>query len=483
MEKKLSSDLTVNIGVILFLLNNFSCEPVVQIGSSYLYGQSIKYWNYEVYQFLSVPYAQPPLGKLRFQKPMPIVSYPKILKAVNMPPDCKQYTVHPFPWYNFSSSKSEDCLYLNIWTPSDASSENRKAVMYWIHGGGFRYDSIQNDVYTGTVLAAKGDIIVVTVNYRLGPFGFFTTGTNEAPGNVGIWDILEGLRWVNKYIGNFGGDNSRITIAGESAGSIAVGLLAVSPLAESLYSRQIMQTSSPTYLAAENNTQNLALSQQLAKMAGCASDSFTIKEHPRSVTECLQSNPQLIGFFGEKNPRINKTTGKYMIRKFFKDFPNPESVVRHYLPDDVPEHAYDFVRFQVATAAGDFLVVCPDVYHAEQCAEKGGKVYSYFWIHRPSDSPWAPWMGAVHFTEVQFIFGRPFLHPSDYQIGELGISKQMIEIWSNFVKNGKPNLEFWPFYTKQNPTFKYLGGENQKPEYDLGTHKENCEFFRPYFRP
>ncbi|GBN47398.1 Acetylcholinesterase-1, partial [Araneus ventricosus] len=149
-------------------------------------------------------------------------------------------------------------------------------------------------------------------------------------------------------------------------------------------------------------------------------------------------DPQLFGFFGEKNPSINKTSGKDLIRKIFKDFPDPESVVRHYLPDDVPEYAFDFVRYQVATAAGDFLVVCPDVYHAEKCAEKGGKVYSYFWVHRPSNSPWAPWMGAVHFTEVQFIFGRPFLHPSDYQAGESGISEQMVQIWSNFVKNGDP---------------------------------------------
>ncbi|GBM77079.1 Acetylcholinesterase-1 [Araneus ventricosus] len=274
--------------MISLAVQYLSCEPVIQIGKSKLIGQSVRLKEREVNQFLSVPYAQPPIGQLRFKKPEPILNYPKELHAFNLPPACHQYTESPFPWYANSTHKSEDCLYLNIWTPSDASPANRKAVLYWIFGGGFRYGSIRLPVYSGTPLAALGDIIVVTVNYRVGPFGFLTSSTHDAPGNVGIWDILEGLRWVNKYIGYFGGDTSRITIAGESAGSVAVGLLAVSPLAKGLYKRQIMESGSPTYMSADNNTQNLAFSQRLAEMVGCASSTFTIKDYPGPVVKCLK---------------------------------------------------------------------------------------------------------------------------------------------------------------------------------------------------
>ncbi|GBM77076.1 Acetylcholinesterase-1 [Araneus ventricosus] len=462
------------------------------MSNSKIIGQNVRLKEREVNQFLSVPYAQPPIGKLRFKKPEPIQNYPKEIYAFNLPPACHQYSGNTFSWFINSTYKSEDCLYLNIWTPSDASPANRKAVLYWIHGGGFKYGSIQLPLYSGIPLAALGDIIVVTVNYRVGPFGFLTSGTRDAPGNVGVWDILEGLRWVNKYIGYFGGDTSRITIAGESAGSWAVGLLAVSPLAKGLYKRQIMESGSPVFLAAENNTQNLAFSQRLAEMVGCATPRFTVKDNPVPVLECLRrvdavqlskvdyslnpysvisfipqygdeivplkakraimegdfhfsellignnkdegsfllstAHPEVFGFFGEKDTSINKSVGADFIRKAYEDESVPESVVQHYLPDAVPEHAGAFVRNQTFTSFGDMLVLCPDVYHAEKCTQIGGNVYYYYWNHRPSNTPWAPWLGVAHFTEVQFVFGSPLLDPSSYTQKEQRISQQMIEI-------------------------------------------------------
>ncbi|GBN28220.1 Acetylcholinesterase-1 [Araneus ventricosus] len=316
----------------------------------------------------------------------------------------------------------------------------------------------------------------------------------------GLWDILEGLRWVNKYIGYFGGDTSRITIAGQSAGAWSVGLLAVSPLAKGLYKRQIMESGSPIFLAAENNTQNLGFSQRVAEMVGCASPAFTIKDYPGPVVECLRNvdpavlagadyaldphglptffyqygdeilpaNPrisilkgdfrctelligsnhdegsfiisatflELFGFFGEKKPLFNKTMGADLIRKLFKGFPDPESVVQHYLPDALSEEASGTIRYQVYTSFGDMLLLCPGVYHAEKCAEKGGNVYSYLFTHRPSNTPYSPFMGEVHFGEVQFVFGSPLLDPTSYTQEEQWISRQIIEIWSSFAKYG-----------------------------------------------
>ncbi|GBN28225.1 Acetylcholinesterase-1 [Araneus ventricosus] len=127
--------------------------------------------------------------------------------------------------------------------------------------------------------------------------------------------------------------------------------------------------------------------------------------------------------------------GADFIREAFKDFPDPGSVVQHYLPNALPENGVS-VRYQTYSSIGDMLLLCPGVYHAEKCTEKRGKVYYYLFTHRPSNSPFAPCMGEVHFDEVQFVFGSPLLYPFSYTQEEQLISQQMIEIWSSFTKGG-----------------------------------------------
>ncbi|GFV38808.1 acetylcholinesterase-1 [Trichonephila clavipes] len=147
-------------------------------------------------------------------------------------------------------------------------------------------------------------------------------------------------------------------------------------------------------------------------------------------------NPKIFGFFGEKNPKINKTLGADLIRDILKEVPGVESIVQHYLPDYVSEDAYNFIRHQVHTSFTDEFFLCPSVYYAEKCAEKGNKVYFFKWKHRPSVTPWAPWMGVVHFTEVQFVFGQPLLNSSSYETEEVLLSLQILKIWSSFVNTG-----------------------------------------------
>lgn len=172
-------------GIILCLIQNAQASPAVQISNSRIVGQRVKFLGHEVNQFLGVPYAQPPLGHLRFQKPVPIQNYTRVYRAVRNPPSCLQYATSKFPWYIDSEEKSEDCLYMNIWAPADASPQNPKAVLYFMYGGGHRYGGINAGVYNGVPLSSLGDIIVVTVNYRLGYFGFLTSNSTEAPGNAG----------------------------------------------------------------------------------------------------------------------------------------------------------------------------------------------------------------------------------------------------------------------------------------------------------
>ncbi|GBN70283.1 Acetylcholinesterase-1 [Araneus ventricosus] len=166
-------------------------QPEINTPFGKIIGKSIHFHNIPVKTFQSIPYAKPPTGELRFRKPQPIEPWREPLVADKLPPGCVQYSSNPFSWLDTLPGKTQDCLYLNIWTPSAAGLEDKKAVMFWIHGGGFRISSSRLDYYDGTALAALGDVVVVTINYRLTTEGFLYSGTDEAPGNMGRFSKLE----------------------------------------------------------------------------------------------------------------------------------------------------------------------------------------------------------------------------------------------------------------------------------------------------
>lgn len=160
-------------------------SPIVEIPLGKIQGVRSYLNNEPVKMFLGVPYAKPPVGSLRFLKPQPVEVWDDVLQAKTHPPACMQYSELPYPWYDDMPGKNEDCLYLNIYTPFFASYESKFAVLFWVHGGGMTFGSNRMDVYDGQALAAKEGVIVVTINYRLGALGYFTTNTPEAPGNQG----------------------------------------------------------------------------------------------------------------------------------------------------------------------------------------------------------------------------------------------------------------------------------------------------------
>ncbi|GFY58970.1 acetylcholinesterase-1 [Trichonephila inaurata madagascariensis] len=293
--KNLLSNTVHLFSILLISILNLNDAVTVEtslgkvIGSFSRFGDIDTYDEVRVHQFLGVPFAKPPIGNLRFKKPEPVEAWSEPLECRELKPACTQFTPSPFPWYTDDQENiSEDCLYLNIYAPRNASAENKKAVLFWIYGGGFFIGSNRQDIYDGIALAGMGDIIVVTVNYRLGSLGFWFSNTDDAPGNVGIWDMLTALKWVNEHIESFGGDKSRITIAGESAGAISVGLLSVSPLTRGLYARQIMESGSPAYTLGDDNSGTLERSIQVALRVGCINESVTLTENPERVTECMR---------------------------------------------------------------------------------------------------------------------------------------------------------------------------------------------------
>ncbi|KAG8196825.1 hypothetical protein JTE90_027539 [Oedothorax gibbosus] len=541
--------LLITCGTILCLLQQVITSPSVKINGHQIIGKEVSLEGRYVNEYLGIPYAEPPVGPLRFQKPQTFQNYPPVFEATTNPPACPQFIKQPPRFAINITDTSEDCLYLNIWTPSDAGPANKKAVLFWIHGGGFRIESIRKELYTGTALVSQGDIIVVTVNYRLGLFGFLTTGTEDAPANRGLYDILEGLKWVNKKIEAFGGDTQRITISGESVGAISVGFLTISPLAQGLYTRLIMESGSPLRNT-NGQTTNPINAQKIAEAVECANETYAVSQHPKEVVECLRgldaedllraeeqlfpkipivgfipqfgdellpndpqtavfhtnfnckdlffgfnkdegslrltlSQPELYGLFGEKNPPLNKTFGRDEIRTFLnKSFPQSpvdfEAILQHYFPVCLAENDSVATRHQIYTAQGDIVTVCPQKFYGEKCSELEHNVYAYFFTHRPSVTELAEWAGATHYDEVQFVFGQPLLNPEKYKESEVTLSRQMIDIWSNFVKTGIPDSS-WPLYSKENPSFKYFGPETFTGQIGSSIHFKSCNLLRPLY--
>ena len=193
----------------------------------------------QVIRFIQIPYAQPPVGELRFQKPRPIEKWENVQGISNeQSTGCSQW-YYPIPGTE-EMKLDEDCLFLNIYVPGGISTDRNLSVMVWIHGGGFVNGA--GTQYNPVKLAAKGDVIVVTINYRLGLLGFFTMNDPLAPGNYGLWDMIEALRWIQNNIAAFGGNPNSVTIFGQSAGAAAVSLLPLIPSNKGLFQRAISQS-------------------------------------------------------------------------------------------------------------------------------------------------------------------------------------------------------------------------------------------------
>ncbi|HEU0186025.1 MAG TPA: carboxylesterase family protein, partial [Blastocatellia bacterium] len=231
-----------------------------------------------VRSYKGIPFAAPPVGELRWKAPQPPAAWEGVREGADFGPDCPQ---PPYPqssiYYSEPREQSEDCLCLNVWTA--ARPGEKRPVMVWIHGGALTRGSGATRAYDGTALAKKG-VVLVTINYRLGPLGYLAHPelTAESPdhssGNYGALDQIAALKWVQKNIAAFGGDPDRVTIFGESAGSWSVNLLVASPLARGLFHRAIGQSGGSfgpmAYLKDERNGRAPAekIGEAFAKAAG-----------------------------------------------------------------------------------------------------------------------------------------------------------------------------------------------------------------------
>ena len=236
----------------------------------------------DIFSYKGIPYAQPPLGELRFKRPQPPEGWAGTRKATKSADRCYQpFALGPIRKFH----GSEDCLYLNVHVPGGSAGKGLLPVMVWIHGGGFTSGDGSEDLYGPDFLLDR-DVILVTLNYRVGVLGFFSLDDASISGNQGMWDQREALRWVRGNIRAFGGDPERVTLFGESAGGAAVAYHLAAPESEGLFSAAILQSGSVpwNFLSMDHYKPLSHFHRQYARKIGCE----TTGKDSRSVTECLQ---------------------------------------------------------------------------------------------------------------------------------------------------------------------------------------------------
>lgn len=432
--------------------------------------------------YRGIPFAAPPVGPLRWQPPQPAAKWEGVRQTVEFAPDPYQG--------DGKGNVSEDCLYLNIWTPAKSADE-RVPVLVWIYGGGFSFGSTSTPVHNGEHLARKG-VVLVTINYRVGPLGFLAhpelsaESPHRVSGNYGLLDQIAGLRWVQRNIAAFGGDPDRVTIFGESAGGIAVSMLCASPLAKGLFHGAISQSGGsfgpprPTTYPGENMKRLTAAEQagvaylqkagvgSLAELrqlapgklpAGWGSgaawpiiDGHVIPDDQYKLYEVGLYNdvPILVGYNSDEGLSFTRerTPAEYIanVQKRYGPFAERLLAVYPVGPDSVPKTARDLMR---DAAFG---------WHTWSWARlqartgKSAVYYYYFDQHpaRPAASAEAD-HGMPHGVDVPYVFQTLDRNDPNLTPGDFAISDTVSTYWTNFAKLGDPNgpgVPAWPRFTE-----------------------------------
>jgi len=224
-------------------MNNIN-NPIIETTAGKLKGL----FEDGLYVFKGIPYAEPPTGKLRWMPPEPRKPWRGVRSALKFGAISVQKQINPGTQFQTIEPFSEDCLFLNVWTPGLDNA--RRPVLFWIHGGGFQSGAGSLPLYRGSLLAKRGDVVVVTINYRVGVFGFMnwyeiTGGKIPASGNEGLLDQMLALKWVQDNIARFGGDPDNVTVFGESAGSMSISCMLSMDQARGLFQKAIMESGGP----------------------------------------------------------------------------------------------------------------------------------------------------------------------------------------------------------------------------------------------
>lgn len=433
----------------------------------------------DVRVYRGIPYAASTAGANRWRPPQPVVAWEGVRDCTKFGPACPQAPyAEDSPYYREPEPQSEDCLSLNIWSAAKDTSE-RRPVMVWIHGGALTRGSGAIDVYDGTALAQKG-VVVVTINYRLGPLGFFAhpeltdESKENSSGNYGFLDQIAALEWVRDNIAQFGGDPECVTIFGESAGALSVCVLSVSPLAKGLFHRVISQSGSafrafPSLKASESRGKKLAKAVDATSLAELRKVlPETLMEHsnkrigPNIDGWCLVEDalttfengeqydvPTIVGSNADEMTTLapldaRPKTLQALDTQIALLLGSPDEVHRFYPAANDNEVMQAFLDI-----VGDVTFTLPARIWARSTTQVGGRAYLYQFTYV---SPIAAerGLGAFHASEIAFVFNNLDRMKVPVDAAERELANAMSTYWTTFARTGDPNAEELPTWDAYN---------------------------------
>ena len=475
-------------------------------------------WEQGVQVFRGIPFAEPPVGALRFRPPVEHKPWRDVRSALDFAPACPQIVTID-PTENNNSVQSEDCLAVNVWTP--AIDSKRRPVMVFVHGGAFIEGSSRNTGYDGAVLARRGDLVVVTLQYRLGPFGFLELSEIGGPeysgsGNNGIRDQVAALRWVRKNIASFGGDPENVTIFGESVGATSVGILLAIPEARGLFAKAILESNSAVRVG-----KGLSEAHELTRQFLRVAHANGLEDLRRlSMSELRAAEQRLFDSVFEDSSFGPTWDGVVLDEPAMKSIQEGQGAripvllgtnldeIRYWATiEDLPLESKPpaLLEKQVATIVGDRARALIDTYQRAD-SEYGEAVihletdllfrmtsirmaeaicdlqptYMYLFTYR-STSPLARYESA-HAMELPFVFGLiDELESIDF-IGRgpdrATLMRQIQQAWIQFARSGDPNhpgLPHWPRYERTRRATMLLGLDSKVLEDPFGAQRRSWD--------
>ncbi len=435
----------------------------------------------DVRVYKGIPFAAPPVGDLRWREPRPASHWEGVRKADEFSPVCMQQQRGPAA--ASGPAPSEDCLYLNVWTAAKSASE-RRPVIVWTYGGAFTGGAGSLAMYNGEALAKKG-AVVVTYNYRLGIFGFLATpeltkeSSHNASGNYAMMDMAAALRWVQKNIANFGGDPKRVTIDGESAGSMLVSAMVASPQGKGLFARAMGQSGAwmgvsigkmTTHAQAEENGQKMmqtlgasSIAELRAKPAdellknarggfAIIVDGWMVPEDLSIIYENHKQNDVdvLVG--------SNHDEGTFFSRPGSGNAEQFSGTAKRRFSDMADAYLKLYPASSDTEAGASQLAAFRDEFGwqmrewAQLQSERGkAKAYLYYFTHVPPSAPGQPSRGATHTADLAYMFDN---QPPNVMWTDVDkkLADTMSSYWVNFAATGNPNgkgLPEWPAYSEK----------------------------------
>lgn len=441
--------------------------PVIHTSSGSVVGVGLRSEEKHVNAYLGIPYAEPPIGKLRFKRPSPIPAWKGVLLALHQPRGCVQtdFAVYKDELMLNMSTTVENCLFLNVWVPRGKTTDGKPfPVFVYLYGGHFSWGSANLHIYDGAAFATRAQVIYVTLNYRVGILGFLNASSPEAPGNMGLYDQLEALRWINMNIQFFGGDPNAVTLVGHSAGAISVGYHMISQLSKGLFQRAVLLSGTPPCLAYADHVDQRENFRIVSEALNCHDSSKSFESQLEASLECLrkldahalvaQADKALsyrklfiVPGYGDeflpKNPldldgskfHVNeiilgttKDDGASLVtqaysriglgdkfdvltafRQILQTFMNMDQasalrISREYFDDKAYHEPREMMK-NLSRSLTDSLFDCSTSMYSDSAANHNVTVFRYVFQHRPSYSLWPDWINGTHTEELPYFLG------------------------------------------------------------------------------